>query len=142
MNAVWLRAGAIAATTCLWMYGCGGESKPAVPMGSVTGTVTYKTALPEGQIIFQHASGASAAAKFGADGKYLVEVPQGKNQVAVRSIESSLPKEPGEGAAPGPRVMETYTSRIPERYANFATSALEVEVKEGTTTYDVKLEDK
>jgi hypothetical protein len=37
--------------------------------------------------------------------------------------------------------METYTSRIPTKYASFATSSLEVDVKEGPNSFDVKLTD-
>jgi hypothetical protein len=111
-------------------------------MSAVSGIVKYKAELPEGQIVFQHSSGEAAAAKFGPDGKYEVEVPQGKNRVMVRSMEVTLPQEPAEGAAPGPRGMEVHKSRIPEHYANFETSGLGIDVKEGPQTFNVDLADK
>jgi hypothetical protein len=60
----------------------------------------------------------------------------------VRSLESSMPQQPPEGAPPGPRAMETYKSRIPERYSNFETSGLVIDVKEGPQTFDINIEDK
>lgn len=130
-----LLAAALVATA---ISGCGGDKRD-LAMSTVSGTVTYKTALPEGQIVFQHESGESAATKFGADGKYTLDVPQGKNQVIVRSIESTLPTPPAEGAAPGPRGMEVHKSRIPESYANFGTSGLSFDVKDGPQTYNIEL---
>ena len=61
----------------------------AMELGGIAG------ALPEGQVVFQHSTGEAAATKFGADGKYTVDVPQGKNQVMVRSVESSKLPEAG-----------------------------------------------
>lgn len=121
----------------LAVCGCGGGDKRDLSMSPVSGTVTYKTVLPEGQIVFQHPTGEVAATKFGPDGKYQLDVPQGKNQVMVTSLESSM-TEQKEG---GPRAMETYTSRIPTKYASFATSKLEIDVKEGPNSFDVKLTD-
>lgn len=121
----------------LGTLGCGGSDARNLPTSPVSGTVTYKTSLPEGQIVFQHPTGETTATKFGADGKYKLDVPQGKNLVMVTSLQSSL-SDQKEG---GPRAMETYTSRIPERYASFMTSKLEYEVKDGPNSYDVKLTD-
>ena len=121
----------------LALFGCGGSDARNLPTAPVSGTVTYKSALPEGQIVFQHPTGEMAATKFGADGKFQLDVPQGKNLVMVTSLESSV-TEQKEG---GPRAMEVYTSRIPERYASFTTSKLEYDVKEGENSFDVKLTD-
>jgi hypothetical protein len=121
----------------LALCGCGGSDERNLPMSPVSGTVTYTTALPEGQIVFQHPTGEMAATKFGPDGKFQLDVPQGKNQVMVTSLESSITDQK-EG---GPRAMETYTSRIPTKYASFATSSLEVDVKEGPNSFEVKLTD-
>jgi len=135
------RRAATLVVVALAASGCGGDSR-SLATATVTGTVKYKTALPEGQIVFQHATGEPSAAKFGPDGKYTAEVAIGKNQVLVTSQESSLANQDKGPAKAGPKMMEIYTSRIPERYGNFNTSGLEVEVKDGSNTFDVNLEDK
>jgi len=132
----------LTAACLLAASGCGASKSRNLPTGHVSGTVTYKTALPEGQVIFQHTTGEAAATKFGPDGKYALDVPVGKNQVMIRSLESSAAAPPAEGAAPGPRAMETYKSRIPERYTDFNTSKLEYDIKEGENPIDIKIEDK
>jgi hypothetical protein len=124
------------------LAGCDGSDDPKLEMGHVTGTVTYSKPLPEGQVVFQHKGGAQTAAKFGADGKYALDVPVGINQAMVRSMEVTMPAPPAEGAPPGPRGMEIHNSRIPERYSDFQMSGLGIEVKAGENTYDIKLEDK
>jgi hypothetical protein len=125
----------------LILAGCSGSDAPELEMGHVTGTVTYSKPLPEGQVVFQHKSGEQTAAKFGADGKYALDVPVGVNQAMVRSIESTAAAQPKEGEQ-GPRGMEVHSSRIPDHYSDFARSMLGIEVKPGENTYDIKLEDK
>lgn len=117
--------------------GCTGSTARNLPMSPVSGKVSFKNALPHGQVVFLHPSGESAAVTFGPDGKYETQVAQGKNQVLVTSQTSSV-SEVKEG---GPKAMEIYTSHIPERYGNFATSKLEVEIKEGPNTFDINLEE-
>jgi hypothetical protein len=116
--------------------GCGPEPKVELPMAKVTGTVKYEGhEIPSGRIVFMHERGDLSPAAFGADGKYETMVPVGKNQVMIDAKQSSFDAAPKSGV----RGMETFTSFVPDRYGDFATSNLRVEVPEAGTTFDVPI---
>jgi hypothetical protein len=121
----------------LLFVGCSGQAGRGLETAPVVGVVKFTKELPEGQIIFQHSSGEMVTTTFGDDGEYTAEVPVGKNKVTVISNTSSLSDtKPGQV-----REMEIYTSLIPKRYNEFATSGLEYEVTDGENTFDINLTD-
>jgi hypothetical protein len=110
--------------------GCG-DGKPALPKATVTGIVTYQgKPLGIGKVVFLHCrSGQGTAVNLNADGRFTLSVFQGENQVTVES----LTDEPGSSGG-GQHVarglgMPAWKSRIPVRYAEFATSGLTLDVK-------------
>lgn len=114
--------------------GCGGDERPELPMAKVTGTVTYAGhEIPSGRVVFMHERGDLSAATFGADGKYETMVPVGKHQVMIDAKQSSFDAAPASGV----RGMETFTSYVPDRYGDFASSNLKLEVTEAGSTFDV-----
>jgi hypothetical protein len=121
----------------LCVAGCSKSAERNLPKAPVNGTVTYTKALPQGEVIFQHASGETTVAKFGSDGKYKQDVPVGANKVMVRSQTSSTQDT---NARPGMQ-MEIYTNHAPLKYGNFGTSKLEYTVKEGDNTFNVEMKD-
>lgn len=136
MNASFQRGAALVVSTFLFV-GCSGDAGRGLPKSPVSGIVKYKQELPEGQITFQHATGEMTTVKFGADGKYTQVIPRGPNKVIVVSASSSLTDtKPGKV-----RSMEVFTSRIPTKYNNFATSGLEYVVTDGENTFDINLVD-
>lgn len=108
-------------------------------MGKVTGTVKYEGhEIPEGRIVFMHERGDQSAGVFGADGKYEAMVPVGKNKVMIDAKKSSFEDAPASGA----RGMETYTYYVPQRYADFESSNLTLDVTESGNTFDVAVTEK
>jgi hypothetical protein len=117
--------------------GCGPAGR-GLPMAKVKGTVKYAGGnIPEGKVVFQHLSGEMTGIDFGADGVYELDVPVGKNKVMVTSLVSNM----SEGAPGSGRQMEMFTNRLPDKYANFDSSGLEVDVAASGTTFDVNLTD-
>jgi len=120
---------------CGLISGCGPKTR-GLPTAKVTGTVQYKEKpLQKGKIVFQHPSGEMAVGEFGADGKYETMVPIGKNLVMIDAKSSNLEK----AGAGSQKEMEVFTPLVPDRYLNFETSKLELEVPEAGTTFDVNV---
>lgn len=131
-----LRCYALSVASLILAAGCGPEPKAELPTAKVTGTVKYEGhEIPTGRIVFMHARGDLSAANFGADGKYEVMVPVGKHQVMIDAKQSSFDAAPKSGV----RGMETFTSFVPDRYGDFATSNLTLEVPEAGTIFDVPI---
>ena len=115
--------------------GCGGYDERKLPKAPVTGKVTYADKFPGGEVVFMHDSGEMTVLKFGADGAYSGDVPTGHNKIAVMSKTSSFESSPADKG----RTMEMFTYNIPQKYADFATSKLEYDVKDGGNTFDIPL---
>lgn len=115
--------------------GCGPKGR-GLPTAQVKGTVKYAGgSIPDGKIAFQHESGEMTATNFGADGTYKLDVTVGKNKVMVTSLISNM----GESSKGSGKQMEVFTNRIPDKYSNFDSSGLEVDVAKDGSTYDVSL---
>lgn len=124
-----------AALCTVLVVGCGPKGR-GLPTAKVKGTVKYAAnKIPEGQINFQHDTGEMTGMKFGADGIYELDVPVGKNKVMVTSLVSNQ----GESSKGSGKQMEVFTNRVPDKYSNFDSSGLEVDVPKDGTTYDVTL---
>jgi hypothetical protein len=118
--------------------GCGAEKREELPQAKVTGTVKYAGHdIPKGRIVFQHERGDMTAAEFGADGKYEVMLPVGKNLAIIDAKSSSYDDSPKGGG----RGMEIFTHHVPQRYADFGSAKLSVDVPAAGTTFDVAVVD-
>jgi len=115
--------------------GCGGSDARNLAKAPVAGKISYPDKFPGGEVIFMHDSGEMTVIKFGADGAYTGEVPTGHNKVAVMSKTSSFESSPADKG----RTMEMFTYNIPQKYADFATSKLEYDVKDGANSFDIPL---
>ena len=78
--------------------------------------------------------GRTVGASIGSDGSYQIELIAGKHRVAIlpslsssMSAESSIP--PDQQMTPVNQIGRTSVLPIPEKYTNFETSGLVVEVK-------------
>lgn len=119
------------------VVGCGPTGR-GLPMAKLKGTVKYAgKEVPEGKVVFQHTSGEMTGTDLGAGGAYELDVPVGKNKVMVTSLLSNQ----GEATQGSGRQMEIFTNRVPDKYSNFDSSGLEVDVKEGGSTFDINLTD-
>ena len=117
--------------------GCGPKGR-GLPTAKVTGTVTYANkSLPHGKIVFRHTSGEMTAIPFGEDGKFELDVTVGKNLVMVQSMSSSRDN----GGPDSFKTMEKFTRHIPDRYFEFDTSGLELDVPKSGTEFDVVITD-
>jgi hypothetical protein len=118
--------------------GCGGEERVELAKAKVTGTVKYAGHdIPKGRILFQHERGDMTAAEFAADGKYEAMVPVGKNLAMIDAKSSSYDDAPKGGG----RGMEIFTHHVPQRYADFGSANLSVDVPEAGKTFDVAIVD-
>ena len=120
--------------------GCGDGAKTRdLPKAPVSGIVSYGgQPLTAGAIVFMHETGENTAAELGAEGKYSAQVPIGKNKVLVTSREPESTNPNPEAAAPKGLPGK---SRIPEKYNDYGTSGLAIEVKEGENKLDAALTD-
>jgi hypothetical protein len=128
-------------TTCL--VGCDAG------LHEVSGTVFYDgNPLPAGTIQFLGADGVPRAGDIGADGTFSVQVPMGEAQVIVASMKEVRKKTAKTGPEPaGVRSAPAANapgleSRIPMRYASWATSGLSVTVTSGKQVQDFSLTSK
>jgi hypothetical protein len=100
-----------------------------------TGQVKYNKevlAKPDGQIVFMAPDGSQVSAPIGLDGSYTAKVTAGPNRVAVYYRNPAF-KKPSRPKGPDPKPPTPSPAFLtPEKYADVATSALSVEVKEGT----------
>ncbi|MDD3587443.1 MAG: carboxypeptidase-like regulatory domain-containing protein [Thermoguttaceae bacterium] len=111
--------------------GCGPKA-PAT--GKVSGKVTLKGApVTTGSIsLYSLAKGTGASSEFDAQGNFKMDkVPLGKYAVAV---EPPIPEIVVGGP---PKKIEGI--KVPDKYADAATSGLSVEVKEGDNRLDLEL---
>lgn len=130
------------------VVGCGSDR---LPLGDVSGTVTYDgQPLEKGSITFEVTGVRSATGKI-VNGE-IVEVttfeagdgaPVGKARVAISSVEEGPPAEeevPDSPDAPGSTGgMPVYKSLIPTKYANPETSGLTAVVEDGDNALTFEL---
>jgi hypothetical protein len=134
----------LTASVCL-LSGCG------KPVGNVAGKVTYKgKALEFGTVSIYAADGTACGEEIKPDGTYLVRnVPVGKGKVVVTAQD---PKKIDEFKKAVQASRDQHTpitgkaladansiNTIPASYGSADTSGLTVEVKTGTTPYDIEL---
>ena len=123
------------ATLFLLALACGCGPHSSIPLGNVSGTVTYKgKPLDHGKVIFTPEAGGSGVPAVGAikpDGSFEMQLasgkrgaPLGKFIVTVRSYE----KRPEEHAHD---MYFTPKSSIPKKYTDNAQSEFRFEVKVG-----------
>ena len=124
-------------TAVVGVAGC--TRKTAVTVAPVSGTITYhQQPIDHGQIVMVHGSGRMAVGQVRADGTYLVQAPIGENKVMIQCLDELdlsqiRPKEN--------RPESTPRSFIPNRYTNYATSQLHLNVIDGENTQDWELVD-
>jgi hypothetical protein len=107
------------------MMGCG-DGRVKLPTAPVTGTVTYQgKPLRTGRIVFFHSSGHATGTAIGADGTFTLSAYQGKNQVAIECFAAGSANAGSDSRAG----MSSAKSLVPDRYANYSTSGLTLEVK-------------
>jgi hypothetical protein len=113
----------------LLLVGCG-QDGPRTHL--VKGTVSYQgKPLTLGTVMFVPADGPATAGTINADGTYSLESVPGKQRVSVTAV------PPVQGGRPDPSREGGYDytgatilpSLIPEKFGNYATSGLEVEVQ-------------
>lgn len=115
--------------------GCGSDA-PVYEKGKVSGTVTHDgTPLPAGRVVFLNEQGPGEEAEIGPDGKYSAELVTGPTKVLVEYREPTPPGNPDRPEMPMPG-----KSYIPEKYSQFASSGLTLDVKSGESTFDIALE--
>ncbi len=123
--------------------GCGG-------MATVSGTVKYKNKLLKGgSIQFQASNGTVAESPIGSDGTYTAKVPPGPAKVAIgswdeekaKAIRDKLVAMRGRGTGKEPpknfnpkELQGQSSSLIPEKYADFTKSGLELTIKSGVNS--------
>jgi hypothetical protein len=108
------------------MLGCR-DRGAELPTAPVYGTVKYnRKPLSFGKVIFFHPSGHARGADIAADGTFKLNAYQGENRVAVECVEADRP-----GSTKARSRLGNDKSLIPNRYANYSTSALTFEVKPG-----------
>jgi hypothetical protein len=117
-------------------------------LGEVRGTVRYNgKPLEQGNIHFLGTDGIPRTARLGPDGAFSVAVPAGAAKVMVVSVDEGRLAQftsamAGRGGAKGrvaPPQTPSKLSRIPQRYADWDTSGLIIEVASGTTVQDFAL---
>lgn len=107
--------------------GCS-DGRVKLPTAPVTGSVTYQgKPLASGRVVFFHPSGHAVGADLAADGSFKLSAYQGNNQVAVECYASDAPSAGTDRRAN----MSRRVSLIPERYTNYSTSGLTLDVKPG-----------
>lgn len=135
----------------LFAAGCGAS------VGDVRGVVTFQgKPLTHGNVRIMPATGLSVDSSIAPDGKYLVkDVPIGVGKVIVTCMDESMtstlkslqgkkvdPQQKGRTPTPISTtgiVPGASFSLIPSIYSDFENSGLAVDVKGGTTTYDISL---
>jgi hypothetical protein len=117
------------------MTGCSGGTS-SLPKAPVAGIVTYQgRPLSTGRVVFYHQSGQAVAGDVGADGVFKLIAFQSRNQVAIECVGPEQPNPNGR-----PRILPG-RSLIPNRYTDFSTSGLTIEVKPGQNQADFALTD-
>ena len=118
----------VAVAGLLFVAGCGDSKPDAYP---VSGKVSYQgKALPLGTVMFVSDNAPAASANINADGSYQLQAAPGKYRVSVVAM-------PPQQGRPNPNVdggIDTTgfpmpKSLVPEKYNEYRTSGIEVEVK-------------
>ncbi|MHC2069257.1 carboxypeptidase-like regulatory domain-containing protein [Bremerella sp. T1] len=137
------------------LAGCGGsESLPSLG-ATVSGTVTYKESPIEGAMVTflpTGEGGQGAFARTDADGKYTLSSSAGGNNgvkpgtyhVTVSKIEVPQVQLAGEDDPnynPYAKTNAKPNNALPEKYAQQATSGLEIEVTNGANDVPLNLTD-
>ena len=114
------------------VLGCGGGGPRVYP---VAGVVRYAgQPLSGGTVMFVPETGRTVGASIASDGSYRIEVIAGKHRVAILpALSSPMPAEssvpPDQQMTPAHQISRTIASPIPEKYTNFETSGLVLEVE-------------
>ena len=132
MPPVWLLIGLLMATFAI--TGCGGNVHELTP---VSGKVTYMGApLTFGCVTFQPELGRASRGAIQPDGTFTLNTPGegdgaavGLNKVRITCFESQDPRVQQGGEMGGGYLGK---SLIPNKYKNYATSGITVEVKSGS----------
>jgi hypothetical protein len=129
--------------------GCGGGK------ASVSGTVTYQgKAVVTGSVVFEGPDGIQRSVAIDPDGTYRApELPAGRTRVAVISLQPPAAGPAGQSkrsrrgggdvpaySAPPPQADPAKWFKIPDKYAEPATSGLAVELKAGDNTHHIELQ--
>ncbi|MBI3462835.1 MAG: hypothetical protein HY000_07210 [Planctomycetes bacterium] len=121
------------------LAGCGESGSSTYP---VAGKVNYQEKpLPLGTVMFVSDNGPPAVATIGADGTYQLEAVPGKHRVSV----VAMPPQQGRPDATVEGGIDTTgfpvaKSLIPQKYNEYRTSGIEVEVKPiGENQIDINL---
>ena len=122
---------------------CGCGSNASIPLGQVSGTVTYNgKPLDHGNVVFtpETGHGVPATATIEKDGSYQMSIsgghqgaPLGKFLVGVKCCEKPNDKQARD-------MNFRPKSLIPEKYANVSKSGLRFEVKSGSNQFPIVLE--
>jgi hypothetical protein len=131
---------------CAWMIvGCGG----ARPLGTVTGTVTYKGApVPAAKVLFYGAGDQVANAVTDEDGSYVADkVPLGLVKVAVVSSPAGPGLQQAAKNSPGKRRFgkgnlfpeAVNVVSVPKKYGDPAQSGFSLTVTEGSQAFSIDL---
>lgn len=111
------------------------EHESSLASAPVAGVVIYNgKPLGCGRIMFVHDSGQATGAELAADGRFTLTAYQGTNRVAVECLEVDRPGSNKSRSRSG-----NNPSLIPIRYANYSTSRLTCEVREGKNTVEFVL---
>lgn len=131
-----------AATVLLLLCGCG--SNASIPLGRVSGTVTYQgKPLDHGHVAFMPEAGGAgvpAVATIASDGSFEMTIggghqgaPLGKFLIAVKCCEKPNEKQAHDMTF-RPKTL------IPEKYADASQSGLQFEVKAGANQCPLALQ--
>lgn len=118
--------------------GCG-SGKPEIQFAPVSGKISYQgKPLSQGQIVMVHNSGKMGASEIGSDGSFRLEAPVGENLVMVDSRDQVILSQlsPKQG-----RPLKQPKSLIPEKYNDYVSSGLKLQVVEGGNVHDFQLAD-
>ena len=133
----WILIAVISAVASAIFAGC----KRGPELVPVSGKVTYKgQPLKHGNILFQPSAGPPAKGEIGPDGSFTLSTLKnndgaviGKHRVQV--ICTAPPAKPANPDEETPSAK----SLIPEKYSNYATSEITVEVVKGGGPYLIEL---
>lgn len=127
------------------IFGC--QSENSIPLGAVSGTVTRgDERLDEGQVSFMSRDGFGANAPIDSEGRYELtsqygnRIPAGTYHVVV--VPASHLEIPVGDTPPAIRndKKQADTSKVPQKYWDFATSGLQYEIRSGKQTIDIRLD--
>lgn len=133
----------VLACVAIILAGCGSKRVATTP---VSGTATYKgKPLKFGSVLFQPEVGPPATGTIQPDGTFTLSTYTtgdgavvGKNRVQVSCSDKQDPNAPKQTG----NVEQTVgKSLIPQKYTNYSTSGLEIDVKPGMSPVPLDLKD-